>query len=482
VVGLVALNVGGLRERLFGPAAPKVDSIAVLPLENLSADPEQEYFSDGMSEALITELSKISALKVISRTSAMRYKNTDKPMPQIARELGVDALVEGSVAREGDQVRITVQLIHGPTDKHLWAESYQRELRGVLALQSEVARAIAREIRVALTPDEAARLAAARPVNPEAYRHYLLGRREWDKRTREGFEKASHHFQRAIDLDPSYAQAYAGLADVYATQASWGVAPPSEAYPRARAEALKSLDLDDNLAEPYATLGLIKKEYDRDWKGAEQDFRRALELNPNYASAHLWYGSLLSGSGRHDEAIAEVKLAERLDPLAPNISRWVGQALLHARRYDEAIRQLQKTMEMHPEFFPSSLQLAKAYAQLGRYEEALAEAEKGKRLPEFEPYYGVIGWIHARAGRKAEAESLLRRLQELSTQRYIDPGAIATVYIGLGQNEEALTWLERAYEQRGSYLILYLKVDPVYDPLRGDPRFQDLLRRMNFPE
>ena len=475
-------NLGGLRHRLLGAPPPQIDSIAVLPLDNLSGDPEQDYFVEGMHEALTAELSKISALKVISRTSAMRYKGTDKPMPQIARELDVDALIEGSVVREGDQVRITVQLIHGPTDRHLWADSYQRELRGILALQSEVARAIAREVRVAVTPAEATRLAADRPVNPEAYRLYLLGRYQWNKRTVEGFRQAIQFYQQAVEKDPGYAQAYAGLADAYSLQPSWGLASPSEVYPRARAEALRSLELDDSLAEPYASLGLIKHEYDRDWKGAEQDFRRALELDPNYANAHFWYGEFLSKLGRHDEAIAELESAVRLDPLTPNISRWVGQTLFHARRYDEAIRQLQKTVEMHPEFLPPSLQLGKAYAQLGRYEEALAEVEKAKQLSEFDPYYGTIGWIYARAGRKAEAQSLLRRLQELSTQRYIDPTSIATIYIGLGQNEKALTWLERAYEQRGSYLILFLKVDPVFDPLRSDPRFQDLLRRMNFPE
>jgi serine/threonine-protein kinase len=482
LTALVGLNVGRLRDHLFGAPVPKIESLAVLPLDNLSRDPEQEYFADGMTEALIAELSKVKALKVISRTSAMRYKGTDKSMPQIARELDVDALIEGSVAHEGDQVRITVQLIHGPTDKHLWAESYQRELRGVLALQSQVARAIAREIQVTVTPAEATRLAGARSVNPEAYRHYLLGRHHWSKRTPEGFQKAAEHFQQAIDLDPTYAQAYVGLADVYALQPSWGLAAPSEAFPRARAEALKSLKLDDNLAEPYAALGLIKHDYDRDWKAAEQDFRRALELNPNYATTHHWYGQLLSHSGRHEEAIAEANLAERLDPLAPNISRSVGQTLFYARRYDEAVRHLQRTQKMYPEFLSPSIELSKAYAQLGRYEEALAEAEKARKLPEFDPYYGAIGWVYARAGRKAEARRLLRRLQELSKQRYIDPAAMATIYIGLGQNEEALTWLERAYEQRGSYLILFLNVDPVYDPLRDDPRFQDLLRRMNLPE
>jgi TolB-like protein/Tfp pilus assembly protein PilF len=479
---LLTFNLAGLRDRLFGPATPKIDSIAVLPLDNLSGDPEQDYFVDGMTEALTAELSKIGALKVISRTSAMQYKDVKKPMPQIARELGVTGLIEGSVAREGDQVRVTVQLIHGPTDKHLWAESYQRELRGILALQSEVARAIARQVRVTVAPQEQARLASTRPVNPEAYRHYLLGRHKWNKRTREGFEKAAEHFQQAIELDPTYAPAHSGLADVYAVQPSWGFAVPSEAFPRARAAALKALHLDENTAEPYATLGYIKRYYDRDWSGAEEYLRRALELNPNYATGHHWYGILVSSLGRHEEAIAELELAERLDPLSPIISFALGRALYHSRRYDQAVGQFQKNVEMHPEFRSTFLFLGMAYAQMGMDQEALAASEKGSGVPESNPYYGSIGWVYARTGRKAEAQHLLRRLEGQSSQQYIEAPSIATIYIGLGQNEQAIAWLERAYEERGSEWVLHIKVDPVFDPLRDDTRFQDLLRRMNFPE
>jgi TolB-like protein/Tfp pilus assembly protein PilF len=482
---LFASNVGGLRERLFySPDSRRIDSLAVLPLKNLSGDPEQEYFADGMTEALISELAKIGALKVISRTSAMQYKGATKPMPQIARELGVSALIEGSVVREGDQIRITVQMIHGPTDEHLWAETYQREMRGVLALQSEVARAIAREIRVVVTPEEETRLAAARPVNPEAHELYLRGRYHWTKRSEEGLSRAIQFFQQAIDIDPAYARAHAGLADVYVVQPMLGFAPPLEGFPRGRAAAIKALELDEHLAEAYATLGHIKSVYDRDWSGAEQDHKRALELNPNYATAHYWYGMLLSAWGRHEGAIAELEIAVKLDPLAPIISAMLGKVLYHARRYDEAAQQLRKTVDMHPDFYPAHLGLGWTYAQMGMHPEALAAVEKAKAegLPEVYPEYGYVGWIYARAGRQDEAQRVLDRLRERSSVRYIDPGGIALIHIGLGQNEQAITWLERAYEHRGSLVILRLKVHPVFDPLREDPRFQDLLRRMNFTE
>ncbi|MFQ5724746.1 MAG: tetratricopeptide repeat protein, partial [Terriglobia bacterium] len=489
-VVVVALGVGGYfgwerwRERVQAPSGEPgpITSIAVLPFADLAGDPEQEYFVDGMTEALITELSKISALRVISRTSVMQYKDVKKPLPEIARELNVDAVVEGSVLRAGDRVRITAQLVHAPTDTHLWAESYDRELRDILALHSEVARAIAREVKVTVTPEEETRLAAARAVNPEAHELYLRGRYHWHKRGREGLEKSLQYFQQAIEKDPGYARAYAGLADVYAVRPSWGFAAPTDDFPRARAAARKALELDENLAQPYATLGQVKDSYDRDWRGAEEDCRRALELDPNYATGHHWYGILLSTLGRHEEAIAELETAVRLDPLAPNISRWLGRVLYHARRYDEAVQQLQKTVEMHPDFSGAFLDLGTAYAQMGRYPEALAAMEKSRGLSEADPLYAYAGWIYARTGRKEEAQRLLRRLQELSGQQYVDSSAIAIIYIGLGRKEEALTWLERAYEERGAYRILYLKVDPVFDPLREEPRFQELLRRLNFPE
>ncbi|MGH2524936.1 MAG: tetratricopeptide repeat protein, partial [Anaerolineales bacterium] len=336
-------SIGGLRHRLLGAPAPRIDSIAVLPLDNLSRDPEQEYFADGMTEALTAELSKISALKVISRTSAMRYRNTDKPMPQIARELNVDALIEGSVVREGDQVRITVQLIHGPTDKHLWAESYQRELRGVLALQSDVARAIAREVRVAVTPAEATRLAAARPVNPEAYQTYLKGRFYWNKRDDEGLKKSAKYFEQAIEIDPSYALAYAGLADAYGISTGIGLLPTKEALPKARAAALKALGIDPSLAEAHTSMGMVAH-FEWDWLTAEEEYQRAIELNPNYATAHHFYSVYLSKMGRHEEAIAQATRAHELDPLSLIIGTSLAGAYCAGGQHERAEQELQKVL------------------------------------------------------------------------------------------------------------------------------------------
>ena len=458
--------------------------LAVLPFENLSRDPEQDYFSDGLTEEMISQLSRLNPKKlgVIARTSAMHYKNTAKTIDAIGRELGVAYIVEGSVRRAGERVRITAQLIQVSDQTHLWAENYERDLKDIFALQSDVAERVAREIRVAVTPAEAARLTDDRPPNPEAHELYLRGRYHWHKRGRDGLEKASHYLQQAVEKDPGCAPAYAALADVYAVRAVWGLASPSEDHPRARAAALKALELDDRLPAPYATLGLVKREYDRDSNGAEQDFRRALQLDPNYATARQWYGELLSGLGRHEEAIAELETAVRLDPLAPIISFWLGRSLYHARRYDEAVQQLKNTVEMHPDFAPAFVDLGLVYAQLGRDTDALAALEKVNLLAEVEVHGGYIGWIYAKTGRQDEAQSVFRRLQELSSREYVDPAKIAMIYIGLGEKEEALTWLERAYELRGSYLISFLKVDPVWDPLRGGPHFKDLLRRMNFPD
>ncbi len=475
LVLVLSFNIGGLRDRLLGkPAAPKIESLAVLPLENLSRDPEQDYFADGMTEALITELSKISALKVISRTSAMQYKGAKKPMPQIARELDVDGLVEGSVQREGDQVRITVQLIHGPTDKHLWAESYQRELRGVLALQSEVAQAIAREIRVAVTPAEETRLAETRAVNPEAHEAYLKGRYHWNKRTREGLEKGIEYFEQAIEKDPNYAPAYAGLADGYNVLGNWGYAPPRDTYPRGKAAAMKALELDEELAEAHASLARNKTSYDWDWSGARQEFERALQLDPNYASAHYWYSYYYFAMGRLDEAAQGMKRAAELDPLSVNISMEMGRVLLYQGQYDAAIEQERKTLEMEPNFDAAHTVLARAYLQKGRYADALTEAqisENSYALPR----------AYLKSGNREKAQKVAEDLKELSKTRYVSANRIASAYIALDDRARAFEWLGKAFEER-SMRPDFMRVDPMYDNLRSDPRFQDLLRRAGLPQ
>jgi len=480
---LVGLNVGGLRERLLGATGPpRIQSLAVLPLENLSRDPEQEYFVDGMHEELIANLAKIRALKVISRTSVMQYRGARKPLPEIARELGVEAVIEGSVRREGNQVRISVQLIEAATDRHLWAESYQRDLQNVLALQSEVARAIAQEIQVTLTPQEQVRLASARPVNPEAYEAYLKGRFFFDQRTAEATRKAIQYFETAIKKEPSYAPGYAGLADCYVLYSSARLGPPNAGYPKAKAKAaaLKAVELDDSLAEAHYVLARVLENYEWDWKGAEREYQGALELNSSLALAHQYYGAFLSKMGRHEEAIAEGKRALELDPLSVPISNSLGTRLLVARHYDQAIYQYRKTLEMDPNFFLARRNLGLSYISKGMLQEGILQLEKAVSLSADPITLAQLAHAYAVAGKRTQAEKLLAQLQAESKKSYVFPSTIALLYVGLGEKDRALAWLEKAYAERDPELG-GLKVSPEFDPLRSDPRFQDLLRRMNFP-
>src|SRR5438132_824858 len=360
---LAVLNIGAAREKLLGKGiAPRIESIAVLPLENLSGDPEQEYLADGMTETLIAHLAKISRLRVISRTSVMRYKGTNKALPEIARELGADALIEGSVMRSGSRIRITAQLIYAPTDKHLWGESYERDLTDVLVLQSEVARAIAHEINIKLTPQDQTRLATAHPVNSETYELYLKGRYYWNKMSGGNIERAAAYFSKAIALDGSYAPVYVGLADCYVSQADLAGLPPREPYRRARAATLRALEIDNGLAEAHASLAVIRAEYDWDWEGAEIEFQRALELDPKLANAHRWHAVFLAKLGRFKEAFSEIEIAKELDPLSLPIATSAGSILRYARRYDEAIEELRKAIDLEPSFKFAHVELAEVYA------------------------------------------------------------------------------------------------------------------------
>ncbi len=477
---LVGLNVGKLRERLLGGAAPgQITSLAVLPLENLMGDSEQDYFVDGMHDELIANLAKIGALTVISRTSAMRCKGTDKSLPEIARELGVDAVIEGTVRRAGNQVRITVQLIEAATDKHLFAESYQRELRNILALQSEVAQAIAREIKVAVTPEEEARLARARTVNPEAYEAYLKGRYQLSKWTEDSTKKGMEYFRRAIEIDPGYAPAYAGLADAYYGLSNLYL-PPREAMPKARAAALKALEIDERLAEAHTSLAMVKAFYDWDWEGAEREFKRALELNPGYADAHLWYGCHLVGVGRSEEALAQAKQAQDLDPLSPGINGYGGLVFYLAGQYDQAIERARKAIEMEPTPIAHWV-LGLAFEQKGMYKEAVAEYRKAVSLGGGPQGQAVLGHGSAVSGQTSEARKILAQLMALSKRTFVSGYGIATIYAGMGEKDQAFGWLEKAYEQRAENLV-WLKIDPRFESLRDDHRFQSLLRRLNFPE
>ncbi|HZM99631.1 MAG TPA: tetratricopeptide repeat protein [Pyrinomonadaceae bacterium] len=462
---------------------PTVLSIMVLPLANLSSDPEQEYFADGITDALIGDLAKISGLHVISRTSSMHYKGTKKSLPEIARELKVDAVVEGTVQRSGDRVVIRAQLIHAATDVHLWVQDYEREMRDVLDLQSEIAQAIARQIRIRMTPDEEARLASTHPVRPKAFDLYLQGRYlYWNKRTEENLDKAIEHFQNAIKEDSSFAQAYTGLADCYNALGTVMVSalPPIESRRLAEAAATKALELDPALADAHTALAYVNN-YNWNWAAAEQGYKRALELNPNYANAHNFYANYLMSRGRIDEAIAASNRARELDPFSLAISSQRGFLLENARRYDEAIEQLRAVIAMDPNHYHAHWVLGHTYVAKGQFEEAIIAAQKAVDLSQRAPgALGMLGLAYGLGGHEAEARKVLNELLKLNEGRYVTPAALVNVYIGLGDKEQAFVWLEKAYQERSNFLA-FLKVFPIVDPLRSDPRFDELTRRVGLP-
>src|SRR5260370_30551525 len=419
-------------------SSPKIQSLVVLPLENLSKDPEQEYFTDGMTDQLITNLAQISALKVVSRTAAMRYKRTKKSLPEIARELHVDAVVEGAVMWVGDRVRISAQLIEAPADHHLWAASYDGDLRDVLSMEEEVTRAIASEIRVNLSSQEQARLANAGWIEPEAYRLYLKGRYYWYKLTPEGLQKAIDCFQQALEKDPAYALAYAGLADTYDSLAFFTVLPPREVMPKAAAPAVKALGLDANLAEAHVALGWAGFTYDLDWPAAGKHLERAVVLNPAYPLAHSYYSLYLGALGRSEEGLTEAKRALDLDPVSPAILHYVVVQLYLARRFDEASEQCRKTLELDPSFTPAHRVQGEVYAAKGMYRESLAAYEKYATLSGGSPgSTAFVGYAHALSGQRSQAFRVLDQLGATSKQRYVPALSFAVVYVGLGEKEQA---------------------------------------------
>lgn len=476
---LVGLKVGKASEREVDPPTHSpIESLVVLPLVTLSDDPEQDYFADGMTEALIANLAKISALRVISRTSAMQYKGAKKPLPEIARELNVDAVVEGSVIRAGDRVRISAQLIEAAADRHLWAESYDRELRDILTLQTEVARAIARQIRIKLTPQEQACLTCVRQVDPAAHEFYLQGRYHWNKRTDEGLHKAIDYFEKAIEKDSGYALAYAGVADCYNILGFYSLLPPKETFPKAKTAAARALEIDDAVAEAHASLGFVKLYHDWEWPGAEDEFKRAIQLNPGYATAHHWYAEYLVAREQPDMCITEFKRAHELDPLSLIINAGVAWAFYFARRYDQAAEQCLKTLEMDSNFIPAHLFLGWVYEQKGMYEEAIAEFTKALDLSGgTTEIMAELGHAYALAGQKGAAQKVLDELEKLSGRRYVSPYSVANVHIGLGDKEQAFAWLEKAYREHSHFLAL-IKIDPRLDSLHCDARFDDLLERV----
>jgi serine/threonine protein kinase/tetratricopeptide (TPR) repeat protein len=484
---LLALNVAGLRDRLLRSVgarptvpAPKIESLAVLPLENLSDDKEQEYFADGMTEALISEVGQIGSLRVISRTSVMQYKGVKKPLPQIARELNVDALVEGSVLRSGGRVRVTAQLIGAVPERHLWARSYERDLGDVLSLQSELARAIAEEVKAKVTPDVEARLARARPVNPEAHELYLKGV-DWQWRSMShgdvpDLRKGLECFQQAIQKDPNFARGYLGVAETYVILGTRDLMAYDQAYPRAKAYARKALELDDSLAEAHAALARSLEEGDWNWSAAEGEFKRAFEVNPNSSAAYGSYIRHLNFVARSDEAVAEAERYQELNPGLVEPYNELGLAYYFARRFDEAIAQYQKGVEVGGPSPLAHLYLGWAYREKGMYKEANAEIQQDP-IELHRLIHG--GNAYARAGNKVEAHKAIQELLEF-TKRGLGTYGVALVCAGLGEKGQAFEWLERAYKAHDKGMC-FLKIDPPLDPLRSDPRFQDLLRRMNFP-
>jgi len=461
----------------------RMTSLVVLPFENLSADKDQAYFADGMTDELIAHLAKIRSLRVISRTSSMEYKGTHKALSQIARDLNVDSVVEGTVLRSGDRVRITAELVQVATDRHLWAETYESQLGDILTLQSHVASAIVNEIRVKLTPEDQVRLATTRPVSTQSYENYLKGRYYWNKRSQEGLTKAIDYFQLAIEKDPNYALAYAGLADCYSIigSAIVGTVPASGVAPQARAAALKSLELDDTLAEAHTSLATVRFNYDWDWNAAASGFRRAVELNPSYATAYQRNSLYLMSMGRTSESIAEMNRAHDLDPLSISMNFSLGWRLYMAREYDQAIEQLRNTIDMDPAFVLPHLVLGQAYEQKKAYDQAIAELRRATELSlGSPPVLAALARTLAVSGRITEARNLLEQLQ-LSKRQYVSPFYVAIVYAGLGENERALDWLEKAYADH-SNAIVFLKVDPQLDTLRSYPRFHELQRKLRLPE
>jgi TolB-like protein/DNA-binding winged helix-turn-helix (wHTH) protein/Flp pilus assembly protein TadD len=488
LLGAVALTavavhyVGAVNASKIRP--DRSTSLIVLPLENLSGDKEQDYFADGMTDELIANLAKIRSLRVISRATAMAYKGTRKPLSEIARELHVDAVVEGTVLRAGDRVRITAELVQVSTDRHLWAETYESQLGDVLGLQNRVSSAIVDEIRINLTPEERNRLAKTPAVSPEAYENYLKGRYYWNKRSDEGLTKAIGYYEQATRKDPQYALAYAGLADSYGIIGAtiFGSMPAREAAPKAKAAALRALEIDPTLAEAANSLATVKFNYDWDWAGAADGFKRAIELNPAYPTAYQRYSLYLVAMGRFQESFEQITKARALDPLSISINTSLGWRLYLARQYDRSIEQLRNTLEMDPTYELPHLLLGRAYQQKDDFARAIPEFQKAVELSHNTPLMvSALARANALSGNREQAEKLLVELMAKSKREYVSPFYIAMINAGLGRTVQALDWLEKAFDDRSNGLV-FLKVDPELDSLRSNARFIELQRKLNYPD
>lgn len=477
LLAISAIGLGLYRGYVKSTKQPAIRSLAVLPLENLSGDPSQEYLADGMTEELIGRLAAIHNLRVVSRTSVMQFQGTKRAVPEIAKELGVDAIVEGSVIRDGNRIRVHAQLIRAATDEHFWSETYDREMQDVLALESDVAESIAQKIDVTISGQERSRVVHARRVSPAAYEAYLKGRYYWNKRTAQGLQKGAFYFQQAIQEDPTYSAAYSGLADCNSGLAWHGFKSPAEALPKAYAAALKAIELDPQSAEAHASLGLVLN-HRWEWDRAEAEFRRALELRPQYANAHHWYGDNLSIRARHAEALGEARKALELDPLNLMIGTWLGLRFYLAGQYDKAIEQTRATTDLDPTFAAAHLVLGESDMRDGQEQQGLSELETSVRLSGGSPVYAAqLGMANAFAGKKADALRIIAQLKRMSKERYVSPYGLAQIYAALDNKDQTFKWLDAAYDDRSVWMS-YLAVDPVFNRCRSDQRFQKLLHRV----
>ncbi|HEY6187909.1 MAG TPA: protein kinase [Pyrinomonadaceae bacterium] len=473
---VLALGLGVL---YFAKRGKTINSVAILPFVNGSHNPNTEYLSDGLTESIISSLSQLPNLKVMSRSAVFRYKGQNIDAQEVGRKLGVGAVLMGTVDQIGDSLVIKTELIDVSDGSQLWGEQYNRKISDLITVQQEIAWKISKRLRLRLTGEDEKRITKHYTENTEAYQLYLKGRYFWNKRDKESLNNGIRSFQDAIKIDPGYALAYSGMADSYALLADIGAVAPNEAMPRAKAAAERAIELDPELAEGYTSLGFVKLSYDWDWPAAESDFKRALELNPNYATAHQWYASYLLQMGRYDDATEEIKRAQQLDPLSLIINANKGYYLYFARQYDAAIEQYRKTLEIDPNFGVGRYYLAQAYVQKKMYGEAIAEFQKLINTPGDDlETAAALGYAYAQSGRRADAQRFLTEIIELSKSRYVSPLYIATIYTGLGERDQAIEWLYKAYDARHPGLVL-LKVDPMFDSLRGDTRFQELLHRFD---
>lgn len=481
--GLALLSYLIARNHTRYARPPKIESLAVLPLQNLSGDPSQDYFADGTTEELIGRLSGIHGLRVISRTSSMRFKNTQLSVPQIAKMLGVDAIVEGSIVREGQQVRVHTQLIRAATDEHIWAGEYQREYGSILEVQEEVTRNIVEQIELNLTPEDKARLASTHPIDPQAHEDYLKGRYYFNQRTADALSKSIASFQQAITRDSGYAPAYTGLAEAYAMLGFRGRSASQDAQPRAKTAALRALELDDTLAEAHACAAFIAETYEWNWSAAQREYKRALELNPGDAQAHNWYAGYLTYTGQFGTAISEAKRALELDPLSLPISNALAGRLLAAGQYDEALRQVQQTLQLDPHFAPAHQTLGWIYLHNGNQLESVREFQQALQLSGTEDtdLELDLGFAYSVSGKRDEARAILAKMTKLQEQGTVPAAAVAILHGALGESDEAFDWLEKAYKERDPQLT-YLKAGRRFVPLRNDPRFEALIRRVGLSD